>query len=884
MSRLRTAWSRLMGLLRLRGSEPELRDELTFHLEMMEAELRRQGMDAEAAHREARARFGGMTQIGEAYRDQRTLPWVETLFQDLRYGMRTLARTPGLTLVALLTLTLGIGTTTAIFSIVHTVLLRPLPYAAPERLVAFGDRDASGSPSNIGFATFNDFRKGGRTFESMAAVRSWQPTLVAGGEAERLSAMRVSANYFEMLGVRPALGSAFSSDQDRPEQWRVVLLSDGLWRRRFGADPAVVGKSLTMNDLTFRVIGVMPASFEPIVSSRYYQPAELWAPLGYDTTLNYACRSCQHLRAFGKIAPGYSKGQARTELALMRAQLATAYPGDYGPGEMSLIGLDDAVAGPVRPALYVLLAAVVFVLLIACANVANLLLARATVRSREMALRSALGASRSRLVRQLLTEAMALSALGGALGVALAALSLDWLARIAPVSLPRMDRLEMDGTVLGFSLLLAMTTGLIFGLAPALRSSRANLQDALGSDSRTTAGGSSSTARRLLVVADLALALVLLAGSGLMLKSVGRLLQVDPGFEPDRLLTMQLSLVGTAYREDAAVRSFINQVVDRVTALPDADAAAISGQIPLGGNQDTWGFHIEGRIPANPAADPEVERYSVTPDYFRVLGIPLRKGRLITDDDRADGLPVIVLGESTARALWPGEDPIGRRVRIGPAESGPWRTIVGIVGDVRHADLASAPTLQMYLPQSQVTDSYLVLTVRTAGGPPSALTAQLRSVIREMDPAVPIYSVATMDALLLNTLSERWFVLQLLSGFALIALLLAAIGLYGVVSYTVSQRTREVGVRVALGARRLDILRLVLGSGAATVAAGLSAGVVAAALTTRFLDALLFDVQAGDPWTVGGAVVILTLVALCAHLLPARRVLRVDPVIALRQD
>ncbi len=884
MSRIRTAWCRLMGLLGLRGSEPELRDELTFHVDMMEAQLRRQGMDAEAAHREARARFGGITQIGEAYRAQRTLPWVETFVQDLRYGVRTLARTPGLTLVALLTLTLGIGATTAIFSIVHTVLLRPLPYSAPERLVAFGDRDAGGGPSNIGFATFDDLRKGSRTFESMAAVRSWQPTLVAGGEAERLSAMRVSANYFQMLGVQPTLGSSFTSDQDRPEQWRVVLLSDKLWRRRFGADPSVVGRSITMNDLTFHVIGVMPASFEPIVSSRYYQPAELWAPLGYDTTLTYACRSCQHLRAFGKIAPGSSEKEARTELALMRNQLATTYPGDYGPEEMSLVRLDDAVAGPVRPALYVLLAAVVAVLLIACANVANLLLARATVRSREMALRSALGASRSRLVRQLLTEAMALSALGGGLGVALAAMSLDWLARIAPVSLPRMDRVEMDGTVLGFALLLATTTGLIFGLAPALRSSRANLQSALGSDSRTTAGGSSSTARRLLVVADLALALVLLAGSGLMLKSVGRLLHVDPGFKTERLLTLQLSLVGAAYREDAAVLSFIERAVERVRALPGVDGVAMAGQIPLGGNQDSWGFHIEGRIPANPAEDPSVERYSVTSDYFRVLGIPLRKGRLIADEDRADGLPVIVLGESTARALWPGEDPIGRRVRIGSAETGPWRTVVGIVGDVRHADLAAAPTLQMYLPQSQVTDSYLVLTVRTAAAQPGALPAQVRSIIHDMDPAVPIYSVATMDALVGKAVAERRFVLQLLGGFASIALLLAAIGLYGVVSYTVSQRTREVGVRVALGARRLDILRLVLGSGAATVAAGLGAGVVAAALTTRFLDALLFDVQAGDPWTLGGAVVILTIVALCAHLLPARRALRVDPVIALRQE
>jgi putative ABC transport system permease protein len=883
VSRIRAGWFRLRGLFRT-GADRDLRDEVTFHLEMMEAQLREAGMDEAAAKREARARFGGVTQVGEAYRDQGTLPWMETLVHDLRYGVRTLARAPGVTVAALLTLTLAIGASTAILSIVNAVLLRPLPYADPERLVVLGDRGEDGSPGTIGFATVEDLRNGSGAFESMAVLRSWQPTLVAGGEAERLPALRVSANYFSMLGVQPALGSGFTPEVDRPEQWHVVLLSDGLWRRRFGADPGVIGRSITMNDLTFRIIGVMPAGFEPIISARYYQPAELWAPLGYDTTLSYACRSCQHLRAFGKLAPGRSVEEARAELAVMRAQLAADYPRDYSQANMSVIRLQDAVAGPVRPALYVLLGAVGFVLLIACANVANLLLARAMARSREMALRSALGAGRWRLVRQLLTESLALSLLGGVLGVGLAAALLQALVQLAPVSIPRIDRVEMDGAVLLFALLLSAATGVFVGLIPALRASSASLQERLALDSRTTAGGPSGTARRALVVADLALALVLLAGSGLMLKSVARLLQVDPGFNVERVLTLQFSLVGTRYRENAPVLSFINRAVEQVTTLPGVEGAAISGQVPLAGNRDTWGFHIEGRVPANSAEDPDVERYSVTPDYFRVLGIPLRRGRLITTDDRAEGQPVIVIAESTARTLWPGEDPIGRRVRIGPATSGPWRTVVGIVGDVRHADLASPPTLQMYLPQSQVTDSFLVISVRTATSDPGAIPAQVRAVIREMDPSVPIYSVASMDALVGKAVAERRFVMQLLGAFASLALLLAGIGLYGVVSYTVAQRTREVGVRVALGATPVDVLRLVLGSGAGTVAVGLAAGIVAASVATGFLDALLFDVGARDPWTLGGSVLTLAAVALAAHVLPARRALRVDPVIALRQE
>jgi len=890
MSWLREWASRATAFI-LRGrahDAADLNDELQFHLSMTEEQLRGGGMNADDARREARVRVGGLTQVAEAYRDQRGLPIAETVLQDLRYAVRTLARTPGFTLAALVTLALGIGANTAIFSVVHTVLLRPLPYQNPDRLVMIGDRDADGSPSNMGYATFHDLRDRSRTVSEMAAVRSWNPTLVAGGEAERVSAMRVSWNYFAMLGIAPALGSGFTAADDRPDRWRVLLLSDGLWRRRFGADPGVVGRTVVMNDVPYRIAGVMPASFEPLVSARFYKPAELWAPLGYDTSLNYACRSCQHLKALGRIAPDATAAQARAELNTIRGQLAATYPADYPQGAVAVVRLQDEIAGPVRSVLYVLLGAVGLVLLIACANVANLLLARAMHRSREMAVRSALGAGRARLIRQVLTESVTLSLAGGALGVALAALLLGSVATLAPVSIPRLDRASIDPWVLGFALLLSLVTGVLFGLVPALRVSRDSLQSTLALDSRASVGGSSHRARGLLVVGDLALALVLLASAGAMIKSVIKLMGVNPGFHTDRLLTLQFSLIGTRYAEDAAVVSFVERALDRIKTIPGVEAAAAAGQVPLGGNGDTWGFHIEGRTKPNPSEDPAAERYSVTPDYFRVFGIPLLKGRLITDADRANSQPVLVISETTAKTLWPREDPIGRRVRIGDASTGPWRTIVGVAGDVRHTSLAAAPTLQMYLAQAQVTDSYLVLAVRGALSEPASaatsLAPQIRAVFREMDPAVPIYDVATMEELAGKSVAERRFVMRVLGGFAALALLLAAVGLYGVVSYTVAQRTREVGVRLALGARPADILRLVFQSGAATVGAGLGVGVAAALVAMQSMRALLFDVSASDPAMLAGAAGALAAVAAAAHLVPARRALRVDPVIALRQE
>ena len=887
MSWLRERVTRLLGFVRRRGQDTDrrdLNDELQFHLDMMERQLRREGMTPDDAHREARTRLGGVTQVSEAYAEQKTLPRLESLLQDGRFGIRMLLRTPGFTIAALITLALGIGANTAIFSVVNMVLLRPLPYADPSRLVTFGDREQNGRVSNVDFTTFSDIRDRNQAFESLALMRSWWPTLVAGGEAERLPAVRVSSSFFSMLGVRPALGRDFRPEEDRPDQRRVVILSDGLWRRRFGADPAVIGRSITMNDASFQVVGVMPPDFEPLISGHFYGPAQIWAPVGYDTSQRDACRGCQHLKGLGRLRPGVTPDQAIADLNAIRRQLAVEHPTEYPPGAMTAVPLGDEIAGAVRTPLFVLFGAVGLVMLIACANVANLLLSRAMSRSREIAVRAALGAGRARLIRQLLTESTILGLAGGALSLAVASVVVRSVATIAPVSIPRLDHVALDGTVLAFTLAVSALTGLAFGLVPALRASSFRLRESLASDTRTGTGVGATRARHFLVIADLALAIVLLAGAGLMLKSVRGLMLADPGFAADGVLTAQFSLVGEAYREDSAVLAFQNRVLEQVMALPGIEAAALAGQVPMGRNWDTWGFHIEGLMHANTAEDPSVQRYSVTPGYFPTMQIPLNRGRLITASDVTNGLPVLVISESTAK-LWQGADPIGRRVRIGGPTS-PWRTVVGIVGDVRHTRLDEdrGQAAAMYLPQSQVTDSFLVLVAKAKTFEPERLTQAVRGILKDLDPAVPVYDVARLDDLLARSFADRRFVMRLLGAFSGLALLLAAIGLYGVVSYSVSQRTRELGLRMALGARPSDILRLVFAGGLRTVSTGLGVGLCGAFVLTQFLDSLLFNVHANDPTAIAAAVITLASVAVVAHWLPARRALHIDPVIALRQD
>jgi putative ABC transport system permease protein len=876
--------SRAMAAIGLGRPDRDLTDELAFHQDMLEARHRAAGLDADGARRAARLDLGGRTQIAEAWRDQRGLPFVDTLRQDVRYGFRLLRREPGFTCAALITLTLGIGANTAIFTIVDAVLLRPLPYAEPDRLVTVGDEGVRGSSSNVGYETMIDLRERSRTFESFAMMRSWVPTLVTNGEAERLPAVRVSWNYFQMLGVRPALGRPFTADDDRPDHWRVLLLSDALWRRRFDADPSVVGRTVVMNDRRYEVVGVMPASYEPLAERRYSNAdAQLWAPIGYAVGGDSACRSCRHLRGFGRIKRGVTFAAALAELNAIRETLRRDHTTDYDAGSMALAPLQDALTEDVRPALVVLLGAVAFVLLIACANVANLLLARSVTRRRELTLRAVLGAGRGRLTRQLLTEACLLGAGGAVLGSGLAMAGVRALATLAPLSLPRVDQIAVDGRVLAFTAAVSLLTSVLFGLAPALKGAVSGMQRTLAVDSRTSAGGP-SRARAVLVVADLVLALVLLAGAGLMLRTMVALTHANPGFQTERILAMPFSLVGNAYAEDPAVVAFQNRALEKLRALPGVTGAALADQIPFGADYDCRGFHAQGRMKPNTVDDPCIERYGITPDYFRVMDIPLLAGRTFADGDTATSQPVIIISQSAATAVWGTGNPIGAQVRIGDARKGPWRTVVGIVADVHHDDLTAPLVPAFYTPQAQFTDSYLVAVLRTSGMDAAALAPAARDVMRQIDPSVPVYDVATVSALVAKSGAQRLFVMRLLAGFAVVAVLLAAVGLYGVVAYGVSQRTREVGLRIALGAQPSDVLRLVLSGGLALVGAGLAAGLLVSIAATRYLGSLVFGVSPTDPLTFAGAAAILSVAALLAHWVPIRRALGIDPAAALRTE
>jgi predicted permease len=881
---LRELLARAGGALGWGRRDGDLAQELDFHREMLEAQHRTRGLDPAAARRAARLELGGEAQIAEEWRDQRGLPFFETLRQDVRYGLRMLRRAPGFTTAALVTLALGIGANTAIFTIVDAVLLRPLPYADPDRLVTVGDRTPEGFSSNVGFATVLDWRERSQTIESFAMMRSWLPTLVTNGEAERLPAVRVSWNYFDLLGVRPALGRSFTVDDDRPDHWRVLLLSDALWRRRFGADPSVVGRIVVMNDREYRIVGVMPASFEPLDAQRYYNAdAEIWAPIGYDLNGDSSCRGCRHLRGFGRLKRGVTVADATAEMNTIREQMRREHPVDYDSGTIAVVLLRDAVTGSVRTALFVLLAAVGFVLLIACANVANLLLARSVTRQRELALRAVLGAGRARIIRQLLTESVMLSAGGALCGIALAMLAVQGLAAFAPVSLPRVNKIAIDSRVLAFTAAISILTSVIFGLVPAWRGASLGMQQKLAVDSRSSVGAP-SRARSVLVVADLALALVLLAGAGLMLRTIVALTHANPGFNAERILSLQFSLVGKAYAEDPAVVVFQNRTLEKLRAIPGVEGAALAGQIPFGGNADCWGFHVNGRMKPNPVDDPCVERYGITQDYLRVMGVLVLNGRTFTDADTTAGQPVIVISQSTARTVWGSENPIGAQVRIGAHTRGPWRTIIGVVADVHHDDLTEPLAPAMYTPQTQITDSYLTAVVKSTTRDAAVLAAPARAVLRELDPTVPVYDVATLSSLIEKSAAQRRFVMRLLAGFAIVSVLLAAIGLYGVVSHGVAQRTREVGVRLALGAQRGDVLRLVLSSGLSLVALGVAGGLAAAFAATRYLGTLMFGVSPVDPPTFAAAAALLILVALLAHWVPIRRALRIDPATALRAE
>ncbi len=630
---LREFAARVRGALGFGPPDADLARELDFHRVMLEARHRERGLDPAAARRAARIELGGDTQIAETWRDQGRLPFLDTLGQDVRYALRLLRRSPGFAATAIATLALGIGACTAIFTVIDTVLLRPLPFTDSARLVTVGDRNPDGSSATAGFQTMTAWRDRSRTLEGFAGMRPWTPTLVTGAEAERIQAVRVSWNYFDLLGVRPSIGRTFTTDDEGAGEWPpYAIVSDSLWRRRLGGDPSIVGRTVSLSDRAYRIVGVMPASFEPLDSETFYNArAELWAPIGSymkGTAASGNCRGCAPLKVLARLGPGATIATATSEMNAIREQLRRENPGDYETGSMAVVPLQRALTSDVRPALLVLMGAVLFVLLIACANVASLLLARSVTRQRELTLRAALGAGRARLVRQLLTESLLLAGIGGIAGVVVAAIGVRGLAALAPATLPRLDHAGVDARILAFTALVTLATSVTCGLWPAWRSADRRGGRSLALDTRG-AVGHRSRARALLVIADLTLALALLAGAGLMLRTLAALTHEKPGFSADGVLTMRFALTGRAYSSDEASIAFQQRLLERLRALPAVQDVAVAGSVPFTGGDGCWGFHARGRMEPNPADDPCVERYSFSGDYFRVMDIPVIAGSIV---------------------------------------------------------------------------------------------------------------------------------------------------------------------------------------------------------------------------------------------------------------
>ncbi len=807
---------------------------------------------------------------------------MQTLIQDLRYGARMLLKKPGFTLIAVLTLALGIGANAAIFSVINSVLLRPLPYPQPERLVWIWGTNPSADvkQETASLPDFVDWKAQSQSFAAMGGLSNFSPILTGDGEPERLTGAVVTDGFFATLGVSPQIGRWFTPDEDRPDNRRVAAISYGLWQRRFGGDPGIVGRKIILNGNPYLVVGVMPPGFKhPLPGMRL--PVEIWAPLGVDPAK--AGRRSDFLGVVARLKPGVGIEQARAEMNSIMSRLEAQYPNSNRGWGVIVLPLLERFVGEMRRTLYVLLAAVGFLLLIACANVANLFLARATGRQREVAIRAALGAGRWRIVRQMLTESALLGAIGGAVGLLLAKWGMDALIGVSPVSLPRIGEVSLDWRVLGLTFGVALTTGVLFGLLPALQAANPNLNEALKDGGRgpaDTARG--KRVRNALVVAEVALALALLVGAGLMLRSFARLQQVNPGYNAENALTAGLSLPASRYKEGPQVIAFYQQLLDKVSTMPGAQSAGLVDALPLAGG-NYLSFVVEGRALRPTDNQPDAEHRVVSPGYFKTMGIPLIRGRLLSDQDHAQTPIATVIGETMARRYFPNEDPIGKRINLGDPQTSPWRTIVGIVGDVRNEELSAEPNPQMYVSFAQLPRQNLSLVVRGAGDPAS-LIAGVRSAVAELDRDLPLYNLRTLTQMLSESLARERFSLLLIVIFAGLALLLAGVGVYGVLAYSVTQRTHEIGVRLALGGSRRDVLRLVVGQGMKLVLVGIGAGLLAAFALTRLMAGLLYGVTATDPLTFAGVSVLLAGVALLACWIPARRATKVDPMIALRCD
>jgi predicted permease len=873
-----------------RRVELEFDDEIQGHLESLTERYISQGMAQDEAASAARRQFGNITLLKEANREMRGIRLIDTLVQDVRYGVRMLRRNPGFTFIAVLTLALGIGANTAIFSVVNAVLLRSLPYRDPDRLVRVSYfRERLSTDIALG-AEFLEWRDQSKVLEQIAAYRFETADLSGDGEPERLASARISADLFTTLGVSPALGRNFTRTEDADGGPPVVILSDSLWRRRFSGDPQVIGRSITLNGQSRTIIGIMPAGF------KFFEKPELWLPLALNVTENLNRKQMGQVRVIARLKRGVTLEAARADLSVILQRQRNAFPqiySRYGDLQVRVIELSESFVGNVRLALLVLLGAVSFVLFIACANVANLLLARSAARQREMAIRAAVGAGRLRLVRQLLTESLLLSLAGGAAGLIAAKWGVKLLVAISPDWIARIEESRVDGRVLVFTCVVVVLTGLLAGIFPALQASKSDVNEMLKSQSmiggaRSGGGGGLQRALPALLITELALALVLLAGSGLMIKSFLRLLDVPKGFNPEGVLTLVLSPNSVKYPPRSPQRNtYYGEALARVQALPGILSAGLASLTPLEGVNEIMWFQIEGRSPFEQGKEPTTNANAISPEYFQAMGIELRAGRPFAELDSAAAPQVMIINETFARRFFPSENPVGHRLLMGPIP----KTIVGVVSDTRHFSLDQEVRLEVYRPYLQHQNSVMNLAVRVApsqNNPTSlsSMAAAIRNQVRAIEPNEPVNEVVLLNDRLAKSraVTGRRFQMLLLGVFAAVALIIATVGIYGVISYAVSQRTHEIGIRMALGAQARDVLRMVIWRGMRLTLIGVAIGLAAAFALTRVMKNLLFEVSATDPATFAIITLLLIFVALIASYIPARRATKVDPLRALRHE
>ncbi len=881
MRSLRALLARLAGLFNQGRRDRDLDAELDSHIQLHVADGIARGLSPDEAYRAAVLRLGGIEQTKERYRDRRGIPLIETLVLDVRYAVRVLLQRPGFTCAVIAVLALGIGANSAIFSVVNAVLLRPLPYRDPGSLVqVWHVPPPAGFPGMTRFAVspanYEDWERQNHVFEKMAIIRFRSLNISGTAEPEMLRAAAVSKEFFDVFGIAPFLGRAFTPEEDAPGRNRVVILGEALWTRRFGADRTIVGRTITLNGEPYTVVGVASEAFQ------YPGFAQLWTPMGW-TDKERAVRDNHNCMVVARLKAGVDIQQAQAEMNTISRRLELQYPADDKGWGAVVIPMHEGIVEDVRPTLLVLFGAVAFVLLVACANVANLVLVRTLSRRKEIAVRLALGASGGRILRQILCETVLLAIVGGALGLLLAHWGVEFIVAYLGDALPASARVSLDSLVLAFTLALSVATGVFAGLGAAWRLTQANLNDALRQGlGRAGSDGSGKWTRTVLVASEVALSLILLVGAGLMIRSMWLLQRVDAGVDPDNVLTMSIVMPETKYEKPEQQLRFYEAVLERVRALPGVESAGLTTSLPLTREYGNWPVAIEGKPAPVAAEQPQVQAVAISGDYLKTLRIPVRRGRGFNATDTMKSRPVILVSELMARRFWPGEDPIGKRLTtiFLPDVT---LEVVGVIGNVQLDSLEERPRETMYLPLTQQQIPFISLTVRSASSPETLAPALVRS-IRAVDPDQPVTNIRTMPEVVSQSLTQRRFTLLLIAAFAALALILAAVGIYSVLSYTVRQRVREIGIRMALGARAGEVLRLVVLHGLKPTMAGVAAGVVGAIALARVLTRFVYGVSATDPATLASISLLVVFVGFVASLLPAYRATRVDPIRTLREE